>query len=420
MRYLYTVLFYLALPWIFLRLLWRSRRAPLYRERWAERLGFYPFRLEQCIWIHAVSLGETIAAIPLIKALKEKYPENPILVTNMTVTGSSKVKAAFGENVYNAYIPYDIPDALTRFFKKVTPRVLIVMETELWPNLFLACQKRNIPVIVTNARLSEKSATSYRKIKPLTQEIVSTITLLLAQTDADADRFMALGMQKDRVRVTGSLKFDLELPAGLFEKGAALRQTLGADRLVWIAASTHPGEDDIMLAAHHIVRQTFPHALLILVPRHPERFDAMAALVSEKNLTVVRRSQQTVCDENTAVYLGDTMGEMMLMFSACDVACVAGSFVPVGGHNVIEPAALHKPVITGSYLFNFAEITDQMLRAEGMLKVANADELAHAVIKLFENADYRNTTGENAFQVVEKNRGALQRQVDLIGGLVVF
>jgi len=414
LRYLYSVLFYLALPFIFLRLLWRSRRAPLYRQRWLERLGFYPYRLDQCIWIHAVSLGETIAAIPLIKALKEKYSQSTILVTNMTPTGSARVKAAFGESVYNTYIPYDLPDAFLRFFKKIHPQVLIVMETELWPNLFAMCKERDIPIVVTNARLSEKSAQGYRKIAPLTREMFTAITTLSAQAQADADRFIELGMPKERVHITGSLKFDLELPQELIVKGANLRKLLGDNRLVWIAASTHPGEDDIMLAAHRIIRAQMPQALLILVPRHLERFDSVAALAAEKGFTLVRRTQQIPCSEDTAVYLGDTMGEMMVMFSACDVACVAGSFVPVGGHNIIEPAALHKPVITGPYVFNFAEATDLMLNAEGMVKVETAEQLAKSVLKFFEDPEYREKTGENAYQVVEKNRGALQRQINLI------
>lgn len=412
LRYLYTFLFYLALPFIFLRLLWRSRRAPLYRKRWAERLGFYPESIDQCIWIHTVSLGETIAATPLIKALQKNYPQTKILITNMTPTGSARVKAVFGDSVYNAYIPYDLPDAISRFFKKIKPRVLIVMETELWPNLFFACRKRKIPIVVTNARLSEKSANGYRKISLLTREMFSAITLLSAQADADADRFIALGMPKERMQVTGSLKFDLELPNDLAEKSLQLRNALGQDRYIWVAASTHPTEDEIMLAAHHLIRQTFPDALLILVPRHPERFDSVADLVTEKKFPLVRRSQNIPCDKNTAVYLGDTMGEMLLLYSVCDVACVAGSFVTVGGHNVIEAAALHKPVITGPYLFNFAEITDLLLTAKGMVKVMNADELARAVLAFFANSEYRQKTGDNAYQVVEKNRGALQRQLN--------
>lgn len=414
MRYLYTFLFYLALPFLFLRLLWRSRNAPLYRQRWAERLGFCPFQLEKSIWIHTVSLGETIAAIPLIKALKEKYPETPILVTNMTPTGSERVKAVFGDTVFNAYIPYDLPGSLKRFIKKTCPQMLIVLETELWPNLFAACKNSNIPLIVTNARLSEQSAAGYKKILPLTREIFSAITVLAAQGQADANRFIALGMPAERVHVTGSLKFDLQLPQDLMQKCAELRKNLRPHHFIWLAASTHPGEDEIMLAAHHLIRTRFPHALLILVPRHPERFDSVAALVTEKDLSLARRSQNSLCDENTAVYLADTMGEMLLLFSVCDVACVAGSFVPVGGHNVIEPAALSKPIITGPHLFNFAEITDLMLQAQGMVKVDSETELAQQVLKFFAEPAYRETVGKNAHAVVERNRGALQRQLDLI------
>ncbi|HSW69122.1 MAG TPA: lipid IV(A) 3-deoxy-D-manno-octulosonic acid transferase [Gammaproteobacteria bacterium] len=419
MRYLYTFLFYLVLPFVFLRLLWRSRHNSLYRQRFAERLGFYSKQLDPCIWVHAVSLGETIAAIPLIKALKKKYPEFSILVTNMTITGSKRVKEVFGESVYNSYIPYDLPDMNARFLKKIKPKILIVMETELWPNLFAACKKRNIPIIVTNARLSEKSAKKYRKIIPLMHEIFSAITTLSAQGETDAERFIALGLPKNRVHVTGSLKFDLDLPAETIIKGENLRKLLGEDRMIWIAASTHPGEDEMILAAHQLIREKIPQALLILVPRHPERFDQVAALLIEKGFMLARRSKQEPCPENIAIYLGDTMGEMMVMYSACDVAFVAGSFVAVGGHNVIEPAALHKPVITGPYLFNFAEITDGLLKAKGMVKVENSNELARSVLKFFEDADYRKKTGENAYAVVEKNRGALKRQLDLINVSIV-
>ncbi len=414
LRYLYSFLFYLILPFLFLRLLWRSRHNPLYRKRWSERLGFCPTQLDQCIWVHAVSLGETIAAVPLIKALKKNYPQSAILVTNMTITGSQRVKAVFGEDVYNAYIPYDLPDAVARFLNKINPRILVVMETELWPNLFAACKKRHIPIVVTNARLSEKSAKGYRSIAPLAREILSAITMLSSQAEADADRFIALGMPKERVRVTGSLKFDLELSPEITAKGADLRQLLGKNRKIWMAASTHPGEDEIMLTAHQKIRAKFPEALLMLVPRHPERFDSVAAFVAEKGFEVVRRSTKASMSDNVSVYLGDTMGEMMILYSACDVAFVAGSFVPVGGHNVIEPAALHKPVVTGPYLFNFTEITDFMLKAEGMVKVNNADELAQSILKFFEMPEYAAKTGENAYQIVEKNRGALQRQVDVI------
>ncbi len=414
MRYLYSFLFYLALPFIFLRLIWRSRRAPLYRKRLGERLGFYPWQLENCIWVHAVSMGETIAAVPLIKSLQLQYPQSPVLVTNMTVTGSERVKAILGDTVYNAYIPYDVPDAIARFFQQIKPRILIVMETELWPNLFLACQQRHIPIVIANARLSEKSAKGYQVISSLTKKLLGMVTKILVQNETDAERFIALGALQEQVYVTGSLKFDLQLPIDMTEKSETLRKKLGEQRLIWIAASTHPGEDEIILAAHHAIRKKFSNALLILVPRHPERFDSVAALVRENNFIVARRSDNALCDNNTAVYLGDTMGEMMLMYSVCDVAFVAGSFATIGGHNVIEPAVLHKPVITGTHVFNFAEVTDLLLAAKGMVKVNHADELAETVSRFFSDPEYRQKTGENAWQVVEKNRGALHRQLESI------
>ncbi len=414
MRLLYTLLFYLILPFIFLRLWWRSRHAPLYRKRWAERLGFCPHRLDQCILVHAVSLGETIAASPLIKALKEKYPNIPLLITNMTPTGSERVKKLFGDTVFNTYLPYDLPGPIARFLARVKPVVVVVMETELWPNLFSACKKRNIPIIVTNARLSERSANAYQYVAPFMRDVLSAITCLAAQAEPDAERFIALGMPRDRVKITGSLKFDLELARDLPSKSAALRDTLGRERLIWIAASTHPGEDEIVLSAHKKIREKISDALLILVPRHLERFDAVAADVVAHGFSIARRSKNENCDQNTAVYLGDTMGEMMLMYSVCDVACVCGSFVSVGGHNVIEPAALQKPVITGPQLFNFSEISNLLITAGGMLTVENQDQLAKMVLQLFENENQRKDMGEKAFQVVEKNRGALRRQLELI------
>lgn len=414
MRYLYTLLFYLMLPFIFLRLIWRSRKAPAYRQRLWERLGFGSVRSNHSIWIHCVSLGETIAATPLIKALKSLYPQHDIIITNMTPTGSARVKSTFGDSVLNCYIPYDVPDAIQRFIKRINPQILVVMETELWPNLFAACKQHHIPVFVMNARLSEKSARGYRKIKSITTEIFSAVSGLAVQAHADAERFVEIGMPRERMKITGNMKFDLELPGDLPAKSIALREQLGANRLVWIAASTHPGEDEMMLTAHKIISQQFPNALLILVPRHPERFDAVAEQITQHHFNLQRRSANAACDAATHVFLGDSMGEMLLMYAVSDVACVAGSFVPVGGHNVLEPAALHKPVVTGSYLFNFAEISEMMLQANAMTKVETAEQLAEKIMMLFADKTLRDQMGENAFQVVEKNRGALQRQIDLI------
>lgn len=414
MRYIYTAFLYLALPFIFLRLLWRSRRLPDARKRWSERLGYAPFHFEKCIWVHAVSVGETIAAIPLIKALKKEYPDLPLVVTNMTVTGGARVRAAFGDLVHQAYVPYDLPGAVARFVRCINPQIVVVMETEIWPNLYAELQKNNIPIVIANARLSAKSAAGYLSVLSLTKKMLGAVSHLAVQAKADAERFKELGMPAERVSVTGNIKFDLELPANLSEKTALLRSEIGSERLVWVAASTHQGEEDIILTAHKKVLEKFPGALLILVPRHPERFDSVYQEVLKNSLRVVRRSEGKLCDATTQVYLGDTMGEMMLSYSVSDVAFVAGSFITLGGHNMLEPAALGKPVLTGPHLFNFAEISELLIAAKGMIVVRDGAELASEVERLFGDAELRATVGARAFAVVEANRGALGRQMEII------
>jgi 3-deoxy-D-manno-octulosonic-acid transferase len=410
LRYLYCVLFYLALPWLFARLLWRSRKNPEYRKRWSERLGFFPKKIDKCIWVHAASVGETLAAIPLIKALKIQYPELPIVVTNMTVTGSARTRAVFGDTVLHSYVPYDAPGAANRFLKRINPVTAIILETELWPNLFSACNKLHIPIVVTNARLSQKSADGYQRIAPITREMFSNITTLAVQTQEEADRFIALGLPPSRAIVTGNIKFDIEVPTDLAQKSVVLREQLGNNRLIWVAASTHAGEEEIILAAHQRVREKFPEALLIIAPRHPDRFNDVYTMTQQHNLAAVRRSQQGVCGADTAVYLADSMGELLLMYSVCDIAFVAGSFAQIGGHNMLEAAVLGKPVITGPQLYNFAEISRSLQAAQGMFVVQNTEELAAIIIRLFGEVNYRNTVGENARRFVAANRGALAKQ----------
>jgi 3-deoxy-D-manno-octulosonic-acid transferase len=413
LRYIYSFLFYLALPFIFLRLLWRSRNAPDYRSRWMERLGFCPHIFDQCIWVHAVSVGESIAAVPFIKALKKRYPDLPFLVTNMTPTGSARIKAGLGDSVRQAYIPYDIPDAVSRFLNHVHPTAAIIMETEMWPNMFAECKARDIPVMIANARLSEKSANGYQRIAFLTRQMLTAVNVVAAQATADAERFVRLGMPADKVKVTGNLKFDIEVPQDLAGKSVILREQLGKDRLIWIAASTHQGEEEIILAAHRLICEKNNNALLILVPRHPERFDAVTELAKQQGFHTIRRSQNENCEADTNVYIGDTMGELLLMYSVSDVAFIGGSFVPVGGHNMLEAAVLSKPILTGPELFNFAEISQMLFAAQGMIKVENINQLAQAVIAFFDNAEFRQKTGENALHVVEANRGSLNKQLQL-------
>jgi len=364
-----------------------------------------------CIWVHAVSLGETIAATPLIRALQQRYPHIPLLVTNMTATGLKRTQAAFGDSVISSAVPYDLPGVVRRFLQRANPKMLVVMETELWPNLFAGCRQYRIPVVVTNARLSERSAKGYQRIAPLVREMFQSVSRLLVHAVPDAARFQALGMPASAMQVTGSLKYDLELPTDLPAKGDVLRNLLGRDRPVWVAASTHAGEEEIMLAAHRIIQKQFPNALLICVPRHPERFNDVADKIAEADFAFARRSEKKSLTPADAVYLADSFGEMMLMYAACDVACVAGSFVSVGGHNMIEPAALKKPVVTGPQLFNFAEISEAMQAAGGMVTVTDAAGLADVIVKWFSDPARARDVGEQGFSVVAQNRGALARQL---------
>jgi 3-deoxy-D-manno-octulosonic-acid transferase len=412
----------LALPFIFLRLLWRSRRIPENRKNWLERLGFCPFQLEKSIWVHAVSVGETIAAVPLIKALKKEYPSIPIVVTTMTVTGAARVKAIFGDDVFHVFIPYDLPGAITRFLKYIHPQILIILETELWPNLFATCKRHSVPIVITNARLSEKSMRGYQKISSLTRGMLSAVNALAAQANADAERFMALGMPKNKITITGNIKFDLEVPSDLIKRSAELYSQLQSDPLmqrpVWIAASTHAGEESIILQAHRLVKTKHPTALLILVPRHPNRFIEVAALCEQQGFKIARRSESKSHPQDKEIYLCDTMGELLLMYSVADVAFVGGSLVSVGGHNMLEPAALHKPILTGPVLFNFAEISELLLKANAMFIAKNAEELAEYVNQLFTDPSESKQVGERAYHVVEKNRGALLKQVECINQII--
>lgn len=413
MRLIYSVLLYLLLPFLFLRLLWKSRKLSDYRKRLPERLGFYPVKFERSLWVHAASVGETLAAIPLIKALLAAYPSLPMLVTTMTPTGAARVKAALGDSVTHVYIPYDFPDAVSRFLSTMNPVVAVMMETELWPNLIAACAKRRIPVCVLNARLSEKSARGYRRILPLTKVLLNNIAVVASQGEEDAKRFIALGANPSRVVVTGNLKFDLPLPTDVLQKGEALRLQLGQDRFIWIAASTHRGEEEKILAAHAALLKKYPEALLILVPRHPDRFDEVSSLI-EKNFTLTRRSTHQNSTIDSAVYMGDTMGEMLLFYAASDVAFVGGSFIPQGGHNILEVALLKKPIITGEHMFNFAEIADLFKAQHAMLEVRDESGLANILLQLADDANRRSQLGERAYALMQANGGALEKQVAVV------
>jgi len=413
-RRIYTLLLYLLLPLVLLRLLWRSVKAPGYRRRWLERLGiFSPPANWGGLWIHAVSVGEVQAVVPLIRQLLEDNPELAITVTTTTPTGSARVTEQLGEQVFHVYFPYDLPLALTGFIRRVRPRVLLMVETEVWPNLLHLCRRHGVYTLLANARLSEKSARRYARLGSFTRQTFSYIGRIAAQADADAMRFRELGVAAENVTVTGSIKFDMRIPASLDEQVEVLRRDW-AGRPVWVAGSTHEGEDELVLFAHHKVLSRFPDALLILVPRHPERFDRVGGLCKRERLRMARRSRAGEYSHETQVYLGDTMGELPLLLGSADVAFIGGSLIPTGGHNMLEASAQGVAVCFGPHVFNFAAISQLLIEEGAAVQVDNEAELANQVIAWFEEASVRAEVGENGRLVVEKNRGAMQRLIDLI------
>ena len=418
-RLLYTLILYLALPIIALRLLWRAKLAPAYARRWGERFAFAGVKpAGQSIWIHAVSVGETLAALDMIRALQARYPDYRLLVTTTTPTGSERVKQSLGSSVDHVYLPYDLPDVWWRFFRHYCPALLIVMETELWPNLLAACAKRDIPTLLANARLSEKSARGYGRMAWLTRPMLQRLTAIAAQQQPDADRFIRLGLPPAVVNVTGNIKFDLTL-SEVQRQAATLLHQLWAPKAqpLWLAASTHQGEDEQILAAFKLARQTLPTLRLLLVPRHPERFDRVAAMSADAGWTTVRRSAGDVGSFD--VLIGDTMGELQVFYGACDLAFVGGSLVPRGGHNMIEPAAWAKPILTGPHLFNFTEVA-RLLQAAGAIQVVDdAVALATAVQQLCNNPKLSRTQGQAALAVASANRGALERLMALIDQILI-
>jgi 3-deoxy-D-manno-octulosonic-acid transferase len=415
MRLLYSLVLYLLVPLVLVRLVVRGFRAPAYWQRWSERFGLLaPLEGERPLWVHAVSVGEVQAALPLVRALRERYPARPLLVTTSTPTGAARVQALFDDKVYHQYLPYDLPGAVARFLDRTRPRIALIMETEVWPNLFRACRRRAIPLLMVNARLSERSAAGYRKLARLTRQTLENVTAVAAHATQDAERLKSLGAPAERVTVTGNIKFDVRMPPSLLEQAAALRRQCGTDRPVWIAASTHEGEDEQVLDAFKVVRSHLPEALLILVPRHPERFTRVTALCKRAGYRTVARSQDVPCDAQTDVFVGDTMGELPLFYAAADVAFVGGSLVPSGGHNPLEPAAVGVATLFGPNMFNFEEISHLMLKAGAARRVDDAGQLAAAVIDWLRDAPKRNAAGDQGRAVVEANRGALEAVLGMV------
>jgi len=420
---LYSGLWYVAAPFVLLGLWVKGRKLPGYRERIGERFGLVQSPpAGVAVWVHAVSVGETIAAVPLIEALIERHGERNIWITSTTPTGSARVKAAFGKRVLHSYAPYDLPTAVERFLNRVRPQRVVIMETELWPNLFHGCQRREIPLVIANARLSPRSFRGYARIHGPTASMLAACTRIAAQSRADARRFLRLGAPAERVVVVGNLKYEVKLPEARIAEGRALHAQLGSQRPVWIAASTHEGEEEAAISAHQAVLEQFRDAVLILVPRHPQRFDGIWKTLEASGLRCERRSRllaQTHAGRapgigNLQVLLGDTMGEMFMYLAAADVAFVGGSLVSIGGHNVLEPAALGMPVVFGPYMTNFAAARGLLLRQGAAVEVASEADLAAEISVLLGEPATRAAMGRAGEAAVAGNRGALQKLLNLI------
>ncbi|MFK8031803.1 MAG: lipid IV(A) 3-deoxy-D-manno-octulosonic acid transferase [Gammaproteobacteria bacterium] len=418
-RFVYIALSYLIAPLILLFLIWRGFRNHAYWERLPERFGIgLPQYSDECVWVHAVSVGEVQACAVLVERLLERNPFLPVLITTVTPTGSARVKDIFGDRVRHHYAPYDLPGSVSRFFQRVNPRVMIVVETELWPTLYHECGKRQVPLILASARISPPSVAKYRRFISLFKEALSHGIVIAAQSEQDAERFRDLGANPERTHTTGNIKFDFELDESVRENGLAARALHAPNRPVLLAASTHDREEPLVLEAMDIVWRKHPETLLIIAPRHPERFGYVASLLQENNLSFVTRTSGQASTPETRVLLLDTLGELRDYYAASDVAFVGGSLVPIGGHNLLEPAALSIPVVTGSHLYNTEDIAGKLVASGAMRIVEDAHGLGVESCRLLGDPIARRVAGEAGKDVVERNRGALARLLLLIEPLL--
>ncbi len=416
--FFYRLLLLLALPVVAGRLIWRGREAPAYKLRRAERFGSVPADVAAHarggVWIHAVSAGETIAIAPVILRLLDEFPQLPVLVTTMTPTGSEQVQRLLGGKVAHCYAPYDFDFAVDRFLAAVQPKLALFVETELWPVWLRRLERMGTPAMLINARLSEKSMQGYQKVSALTRPMLDRLTLIACQYPAHARRFEALGVSKERIRTLGSVKFDLELPQDLQARLDRWRIELGlADRPVWLAASTHAGEDEIVLAAHKRVLQVQADAVLIVVPRHPERFEAVAALAGPEARRL-SRSDDAADRVTTNVIVGDTMGDVSALLGLSSIAFIGGSLVPSGGHNPVEAAIHGQSIVMGPHRFNFEQVCESFARAGCLHLVEGADGIAGQVLRCFRSEEHRNEQAQLARQVVEDNRGATAALIEIL------
>ena len=414
MRALYLLAAYLAAPLHAALLAWRSRHDRSQWRRFGERLGLGAAVPGRPVWIHAASVGEVQVAAVLVNGLRERFPATPVLVTAFTPTGIGRAQA-LSPPVTTRCLPYDLPGSARRFLDRVQPRLAIMLETELWPTLYLQCRRKGVPLVIASARLSARSARRYRLLGTLVREALAMVTVA-AQSEADAERFVSIGAAGDRMHVTGNLKFDFSPPPDIDARGQRLRARYGADRPLWVAGSTHEGEEQAVLTAHRRVRELHPRALLVLAPRHPNRFAEVAALLGAQGIAFIRHSQPAAARTagSAEVLLLDTLGELLDFYAAADAAFVGGSLVPVGGHNLLEPASLGVPILSGPHQFNAAEIARLLTERGGAVIVHSAAELAARLSTWLSDAGERKRIGAIGRSVVEENRGALERLLRLI------
>jgi 3-deoxy-D-manno-octulosonic-acid transferase len=420
MRFLYSWLIRCAVPFAYAAILWRALSDRQYWQGLAERLGFGAALPAPSIWLHAVSLGEMSAAAPLLRALRLRFPEIPLVVTTATPAGRARAAALIGGGADIRFLPYDTPGSVRRFLKRIRPRAAIIMETELWPNLLRECERGGIPVLLASARLSAKSVTQYRRFGSLFARVFSKNLLVAAQSGEDAERFRSIGAAAERTVVVGNVKFDVSVDAGIAEAGRALRAAYAGTRPVWIAGSTHAGEEEQLLDAHAMLLASTPNAVLLLVPRHKDRFAGVAELLARRGLKFARRSRMASGAEapqlpsDAPVLLVDTVGELATLYASADVTFVGGSLVPTGGHNLLEPAALGLPVLTGPSYFNGKEIAQLLLARGAALEVKNAPDLAAVLQRLLASPGMRASIGAVGKEIIAENRGSVAKLLALI------
>ena len=410
----YSLVMYALTPLTFFHLVSRGFNQREYFKRWSERFAMYRAPAKpHCLWLHAVSVGEVNAITPLLQSLRERFPDTPLLITTTTPTGSARVKALFGEQVQHVYLPYDTPGAVNYFLNYFQPKIAIIMETEIWPNLFSEIAKRHIPLLIVNARLSERSMRGYRVIACLMRIAMKSVTQVAAQSLADLQRYQKLGIKPNQGQVTGNLKFDVALPVQLSEQAKQWRAVWG-NRPVWIAASTHPEEEAIVIAAHKKIREQNPNALLLWAPRHPERFDSVMQQVNEQHWRATNRVVHRQPNIDSAVLIINTLGELLAFYACADVAFVGGSFQAIGGHNLLEPASLAVPSVVGPHTFNFVDITRLLVEAGAVQQLENPGQLPDAILRFLDDKKLAKQCGEAGRKRIERERGALDRTLKLV------